>query len=321
MADKALSPENALLKTVFKARAWDIYSRRLQFLSATDQDSWESVDFPLEISLELTNSCNLRCIMCPVPNLKRERGFMDEPVFRKAVEEISHESGFLFLPQGFGEALLHPKWADFLSVAHSAGVSPVVVLTNGMLLAGKNLDAARRLTDVLIVTLDGSTAKTYESVRVNSSFEKVTGNIENVLKLRDAQKPHMVLRIIRMRDNDAEIESFRNFWERKISKGDVLQVSDCIDWAGSVAYRGVHANKMNKARHACRMLWKNLTVFHDGRVSPCCFDAEGELSVGHVLQQGLRDIWNGQPLRNLRDLHRKGHFHKIPLCAQCGNWL
>jgi len=322
MTEEKLSPENALLKKSFGADRWYSYSRRSDMLSSPDPENWALIDFPVEIAVELSNYCNLKCVMCPVPNLKRKRGFMDEPVFVKIVEELTAETGFIFLPQGFGESLLHPKWSRLIKFARRAGIRPVTILTNGMLLSGDKMADMAESVDIVVVTLDGSNAKTYESVRVNSSFERVTRNIKTFLRMRrNSGSPHCVIRIIRMQDTEKEIEAFRVFWSNQIGVGDLIQVTDCIDWAGSVAYRGVHKNREPAKRHPCKMLWKNLTVYHDGQVSPCCYDAEGELIVGDVTNQTIRDIWNGSALKKLRDIHLRHRFSEIPICSRCRNRL
>lgn len=322
MTEEDISKEDVFLKAVFSARNWETYHFRTKILSSPDPGSWDLIDFPVEIALELSNYCNLKCVMCPVPNLKRKRGFMDEFLFKKIVEDLIGESGFIFLPQGFGESLLHPGWSQFINLAGSLGIQPIAVLTNGMLLSGEKMAAVIENVDIVVITLDGSDAKTYESVRVNSSFERVTENIKNLLRMRrNSERPHCVIRIIRMQDTEREIETFRTSWEKVIGKGDLIQVSECIDWAGSVEYRGVTKNQRLIKRQPCRMLWKNLTVYHDGRVSPCCYDAEGELIVGDILNQSPREIWNGPVLRNLRTLHLTSQYDKIPICSRCMNWL
>lgn len=321
MNEEGISPEKTLLKRVFKPRGWDDYERRSEMLSSPDPGDWKSIDFPSEIALELTNYCNLRCVMCPVPRLRRKRGFMDKAIFEKVVADLTGGSGFLFLPQGFGESFLHAEWSGFIDFARSSQIGPIVVLTNGMLLLEAKIAALMSSVDIVVVTVDGSTAATYESVRLNARFEIVTRNIEDFLTVRGhSARPHLILRMIRMRDTEKEVEAFRSFWSGKIGKEDIIQVSDCIDWAGNVPYRGTQKTQIQERRHPCRMLWKNLTVYHDGRVSPCCYDAEGEMIIGDVLRQSMADIWNGPALQNLRNLHLSSQFHKIPICSRCSNW-
>jgi hypothetical protein len=69
-------------------------------------------------------------------------------------------------------------------------------------------------------------------------------------------------------------------------------------------------------RTRCREPWRGgLVVLQDGRVTVCCVDHDGELAVGSVHRQGLREIWNGPGLRALRRAHSTGDLP--PLCARC----
>jgi len=47
--------------------------------------------FPPIVMIEPTNICNLKCPMCPSGNgsLKREKGYMDFPLFQKIIDEIA----------------------------------------------------------------------------------------------------------------------------------------------------------------------------------------------------------------------------------------
>jgi len=322
MDNEGISPELVFYKKIFPPDIWEAYLRRTKLLSSPTPEKWELIDFPLEVALELTNYCNIHCIMCPVPNLKRSRGFMDEVVFKKVAEDISQESGFLFMPQGFGELFLNNKWSRLLDFASIRGIQPIIILTNGMLLNETNIPKLINKVDVILVTIDGATAKTYESIRVKGNFEKVTKNIEKFLEIRQHnESPHLVLRIIKMKETVGEIASFHEYWSKKIGKGDTIHIADYNDWAGSVTYKGIDEIKTQRDRRPCRMLWKNLTVYYDGRVSPCCYDAEGDLIIGNISNQGLKEIWNGTPLRNMRDLHLAHQFEKIPLCSRCRNWI
>lgn len=322
MDKEHISPELAFLKNILMFDRWENYAKRTNILSSDNPEDWRMIDFPVEIALELTNYCNLRCVMCPSPSLKRSRGYMEEAVFKKAVKDISREKGFLFLPQGFGESLLHKKYFDLIDFAFKLEIRPIIVLSNGMLLNETNVAGLLNLVDIIVVTIDGVTAKTYESIRVGGRLETVTHNIERFLEMRGHnENPHLVLRIIRMQETEEEIGSFNDLWSNKIGKGDIIQIADYNDWTGKVTYRGVKKVRIKRERHPCRMLWKNLSVFHNGQVSPCCYDAEGKLIVGNTLNQGLKEIWNGSHLRNIRNLHIAHQFEKIPICSKCRSWF
>lgn len=62
------------------------------------------------------------------------------------------------------------------------------------------------------------------------------------------------------------------------------------------------------------MPWVSLHVAINGNSFPCCF-AAGDLPIGSVRVQSVREIWNGAKLRELRVGMLEGR--KSPLCAKC----
>src|SRR3989338_7530331 len=51
----------------------------------------DELPFPADVIVEVTSYCNLRCIICPYPTLKRPKGDMSFEVFKKIVDEIARE--------------------------------------------------------------------------------------------------------------------------------------------------------------------------------------------------------------------------------------
>jgi pyruvate-formate lyase-activating enzyme len=315
--------EFRLIEAAFSADGLKRYLERAQILAAGSPEAWQGIDFPLEVAVELTNHCNLRCIMCPNPSLKRQKGYMGDHLFEKIIREISEESGFLLMPQGLGESLLHKRFPQMITYASESGIRPIVVLSNGMLLNQDNLSAILDSSDILILTIDGVNAETYESIRIGAKLKRIIDNVQNFIELRGSHKrPSLVLRIIDMKETRNEIEAFKTFWSAKIRKTDIVHVAGYNDWAGQVvAHHGQELFPSDRRRGPCRMLWKNLSVLHDSRVSACCYDAEGELIVGQAGHQTIQEIWNGEPLRKMRELHVNRQFDEIPLCSRCKSWL
>jgi hypothetical protein len=48
-------------------------------------------DFPRLLDVEITNSCNYRCLMCPTGtgSQTRDKGFMSSEVYQKLIDEVS----------------------------------------------------------------------------------------------------------------------------------------------------------------------------------------------------------------------------------------
>jgi hypothetical protein len=40
-------------------------------------------------------------------------------------------------------------------------------------------------------------------------------------------------------------------------------------------------------------------------------------AVGNIGQQSLAEIWNGEPMREMRDAHVRGRAGDIPACSRC----
>ena len=45
------------------------------------KETLEDYPFPVDIIVEVTRHCNLKCIMCPYPQLKRSKGHMKIETF------------------------------------------------------------------------------------------------------------------------------------------------------------------------------------------------------------------------------------------------
>lgn len=60
-----------------------------------------------------------------------------------------------------------------------------------------------------------------------------------------------------------------------------------------------------------------LTILVNGDVALCCFDYEGKVILENVRNSTIKEIWNGEKLRNVRESLKNREFEKLPLCANC----
>ena len=68
----------------------------------------------------------------------------------------------------------------------------------------------------------------------------------------------------------------------------------------------------------CSYPWRQLPILVDGSATTCCADAEGEIKLGDVNTQTVEEIWNGEPMEQLR----RGFINKQtvhPRCLRCEN--
>jgi radical SAM protein with 4Fe4S-binding SPASM domain len=198
--------------------------------------------------------------------------------------------------------------------------------TNATVLDAKRterlLDAA---PDFLSFSFDGYDKETYEGNRVNGKFEPVLRNIESFLvakKGRAAKKPYTVLQVI-------EMDDMRTPEQR--AKGEVLEArlravgldkfyrKRLHNWAGSVEveHDALWAEGMGRGYVPCTFPWYALTIFYDGRVSPCPQDYFEEVILGDLKKQTVAEVWNGGPMRELREAMASRRFPEGHLCPKC----
>ncbi|MGD9344564.1 MAG: radical SAM protein [Candidatus Aminicenantes bacterium] len=272
------------------------------------------------VSIEITNACNLECIMCARNKMSRDVGFMDFDLYCKIIDECAERKPVVLLPQGFGESLLHPRWVEMIKYAKDRSVEPIVLITNGTVLNEKNISALLDLElDQVVISIDGVNKNTFERIRRGADFERVTENVMRLIefrKERNVNKPSINLRIIQMKETEAEIEPFFEKWQPLLGPGDEVSVNAYNTWAGAVEDRSVKEKRIPETK-PCKQLWKMCFIYWNGDVAPCCVDYDGELVIGNVRDSSIADIWRSKKLREMRRTHLCGRRDKYPLCARC----
>jgi MoaA/NifB/PqqE/SkfB family radical SAM enzyme len=151
----------------------------------------EHAEFPPILIVAVTNVCDMACIHCAHPVIKRDPGyratFMEPAVHTRIVEEVRdyRDRLWLFRYAADGESLLNPHFLEMVEETRAAGIGPVDLTTNAMSLGEEKM---RRLllapVDVIDVFLDAFTKETYERIRKRGKFDVVTANLRRLLELR-----------------------------------------------------------------------------------------------------------------------------------------
>jgi len=177
-------------------------------------------DYPLEVFLEISNICDLKCGMCvqfSALNPHRldmikgtRRGFMNqEDVGENLQAALQH--ALLVHCFGYGEPTIHPTFRSFLDLV--AGYEVMVdFFTNGMHLDD---DFCRFLVDrnvyQITVSFSGATKQTYEKVYLGGDFEKVLGGIRALADAKRAKQsayPIIEINSLGFHDHVAEFDKF-----------------------------------------------------------------------------------------------------------------
>lgn len=282
---------------------------------------------PVRMWVEPTNTCNLKCVMCPqsCDDVKFQRGYMEFALFRKIIDEAKTFVYDMNLHHT-GESLLHPEIVEMVRYAKDAGIytrmhSNATKLTEE--LARGLLDAG---LDFLSFSFDGFDKQTYEGIRRGANFERTLENIRTFLRLKKARGNVRPLTVFETIDFTAqlgtpsglipitpEIQAFRKQFDGLPLDKFVLKAPH--NWAGRFDAEGkpLHPEKFC----ACTFPWYAMVVFWNGNVSPCPQDFFNNLSLGNVKESSLRDVWLGEQAVMLRKKMKTRQFQDLNPCATC----
>ncbi|MHC4941690.1 MAG: radical SAM protein [Planctomycetota bacterium] len=169
---------------------------------------------PINAELDITNACNLRCVMCYFSHpIVYERNRKDMPFehYEKIASELFTGVHRLSLSLS-AEPLLHPQCCEMVALAKSYRIPTVYLATNGMLLTeriSEHLVGAG--LDAINLSIDAATPPTFERLRKGGRFERVIQNIKILKKMRDGQgsrKPLITLSFVLMQSNISELPEF-----------------------------------------------------------------------------------------------------------------
>jgi hypothetical protein len=275
--------------------------------------------FPQKITAEVTAECNLACVMCHQPTMRRPKGVMPFELWRQVADEVAVESPMTECWfSGSGEPLLEPDLLlRMIGYGKSAGLRALHLNSNGVP-AGQDL--VERLldsgVDVIVFGVDGYSKQVYESIRVGGDRDLVYGNIERLLRARQARSggPEIQVQLIEMDRNRHETERFKSYW---LDHGAVVKIRRQLSWGGRLASAcDVPADR----RIPCPWAMTLMHVLWDGRVARCAGDTEGDDWVGNAWQTSLVELW--ARLAPHRQLHMDRRFDEVPdRCRTCKDWM
>ncbi len=129
---------------------------------------------PRQVSIALTNRCDLACVHCYAPKSRDELSF--EPITRWLAELDAN--GALGIGFGGGEPTLYPEFARLCQHAAQETRLSVSFTTHGHHIDSKLAERLRGSVNFIRVSMDGVGA-TYESIR-HRSFPELIAGLERV---------------------------------------------------------------------------------------------------------------------------------------------
>ncbi|MFH1536888.1 MAG: radical SAM/SPASM domain-containing protein [Patescibacteria group bacterium] len=274
-------------------------------------------DFPITISLELINRCNLNCIMCYKKHHTEPRAMLGLEIIKKIMDECrEHKMPSMILGLG-SETLMYNKVKGVIKKTREAGIQDVFFGTNGVMLSEDIIKSViKNKISRVEISIDAATAETYNRVRRVPVFEKVEENINKLVELkRKFNTPLPVIRLcfVVMDINEHETGQFIKKWKNKV---DYIDFQRFIDF--SQVGKPVPPGKIEKEvikNSFCSYPFYSLNIWANGDISPCCTYYGKELVIGNIHRDKLKEIWNGEKIKKIREQISLKKFN--PVCQKC----
>ncbi|MET0638115.1 MAG: radical SAM/SPASM domain-containing protein [Chitinophagaceae bacterium] len=324
---------NLLSKLSFR-RAWN----GIRVLSSFYISKWTKTPvqwgYPVSISFEPTNFCNLRCPECPsgLRAFTRPTGMLKQDFFSKTIDELHKD--LLYLVFYFqGEPYLNPSFLDMVSYASGKKIY-TATSTNAHYLTDAN--AKRTIEsglDRLIISIDGTTQEVYEQYRVGGQLSKVLEGARNIVRWKKemkSTKPFVVFQFLVVKPNEHQVDEVKQL-AREIGVDDVwFKTAQIYDYQqdpnqliptidkfsryrkgkdGTTSFKGKLGNQ-------CWRLWHDPVITWDGLVAPCCFDKDAQHRLGNLQDKSFREIWKNGEYNQFRKKILSGRKN-IDICANC----
>lgn len=269
----------------------------------------------MQLQVENIAICNAACCFCPYPKMKRQRGTMSMDLFKRIVDEAKTIPAIdQFTITGLGEPLLDKHLVERIEYVHRAMPGLLLDLyTNGSYLDERRIEQLRDAgLKVLYISLNATNAQKREEIMALKDFTRVRSMAHKAIEL-GGKKMKVIVKGLQTKDlmEHEEVAQFVSEWHGPYYDGGNAFLHQEGNWAGAIyPMRTKPVTPCHRALYQFMVLW-------DGRVSLCCFDGEGEVILGDLTKQTIREVFNGPIATGIREAHAKGRRGELKLCSTC----
>ena len=303
-----------------------------------------------QINLEVFGGCNLACPMCP-QGLEggREKEFkksMNEDLFKSIIDQAI-PLGLKFVNlSGSGEPLLNKNFEKYCSYLREKGIISMIN-TNGLLLTKEKFeDLCIAGLDVIKVSCMGWDKESYAHFMSVDNYDNMRKTLAECLEILKEKKYNTMLQtnhLIQDYDKkDYQLQKYMDNWINYLNiKGEVWLVHN---WSGvydenATLATGADQGDISHSRHekyekrdrrSCGRPLANVIEIragglekHRGAVVPCpnVLGQDSKAVLGHLDENSLAEIINGEKYVDLRKKHIEGDFDEIDYCKNCDHLI
>ena len=239
---------------------------------------------------------------------------MELDLFKNIIDQANEIGVGAITIASRGEPTLHKNLGEMLRYTRDKeNIFEIKLNTNGTKLTE---DLCYQIfeseVNQLVISADHYEKKTFEELRKNSNFDNIVKNVSMLFEIR--KKLKNTITEIRVSGIDfyksTDKNMFYDFW---------IKISDEVTIGNALERWDTYNNKIHPdINDPCENLWDRMYIWFDGKVNPCDADYKSYLSYGNVNEYSIKQLWNNNKIKNIRDKHLINQRSEIDPCNKCG---
>lgn len=289
-----------------------------------------SPDFPSQLTVDITEYCNLECVHCYHPTFKKSEHWngrsLEVDLLEKLVDEVRRDGQGITQYIRFtsnGEPLIHKDWQHMLAYAVKNSGTTVTLTTNGVLLNEERIDQLVSTgIDLVDISIDAFYPETYSKIRKKGDLEVTRSNVESLLRRVAAAggKTKVVVSYIEQPENEPETQLFEKYWrDQRADYVVIRRLHSCCGAQEDLAQ--IRRKKFSASeRRPCLYPWERMTLNARGWLSFCPSDWVHGSEIASFRSTTIKETWSGPFYQKLRNAHLTGDYSNHGFCGQCPDW-
>lgn len=336
----------AKTKTLFSGKDLTKQQQKNSDLNIEELEAGKTIleSYPRRLVFELTNACNLNCVMCGRNAAEFKPTVFDMDVFRSfeplmdTIEEVTL--------MGWGEPTIHPNFIEMLEIINKHSARKYFC-SNGMNLKKIKEAIFDYKVDVFAISLDGATDETNSRIRRGSKINQITEDLKDIVRIkkeRGLAYPWINFVFCAMKSNlhelpdlvrlaaDIGIEEVKvvyltvfgedllneSLWGEEDTVRSVFEEAIKISEEVGIVLKLPHyvgedvaGDKLHKD---CFVSWRDFFLGSDGYVRPCMSTPVQFFK--YDMSKDFKDMWNSEEYQRYRSIVNDTEKMDSP-CKKC----
>jgi radical SAM protein with 4Fe4S-binding SPASM domain len=275
------------------------------------------------VNIEISNICNLQCSFCP--EVIRDKKIMSLALFERTLDEVAPLTKMVTLHL-MGDPLVHPQLGAFVEACAKRDL-PIFLVTNGILLRPKEVE-------ILLHPIFHQISFSLHSFADNFPQKDPTHYLENIFRFTDRamkERPELFInyRLWNMEsargqhlENRKVLERVEEHfgvtlpdWDFRSQKNQVVTKSLSLHFDTEFIWPSLELPIIGTTG-TCHGLTSHFGVLVDGTVVPCCLDKEGNIPLGNIATESIKEILASPRAQKMIRGFRSGNLEER-LCQSC----